>query len=172
MPKIAAFLLIVLTLALTAAAQSPCTRYTAPGFSICVPEGWQLKPGSEAVYTAIFGPRSEVFVSNINFKFAVSSYPVETHVDGTLDYLFKHYKEYGITDIKLLSRARFDTDTKVPGVKLVFLTEFSGMTLNSVQYMMELKTGKLAVTGTGLNTQKASDDKIFDAAVKSIKIEP
>jgi hypothetical protein len=173
MNKTIASILLTLFLAVSGLAQAPADRYiaTAGGFSLRPPTGWKLEQKEGEKYKSAFGPASEVFVPNLNFKDAVNAIALAEYADASVEYILKTYEKFGATNLKLISRTDFVTDSKERGVKIVFRCEYKGMQINTAQYYFDTGVIKLIATFTALESEKAVNDKLFDAAVKTLQIE-
>lgn len=173
MKKSIALTILILISALAGLTQTPCERYVAPagGFSMCPPPGWTLKDREGQQYKMMFGPPSEVFNANLNFKEEVTAIALKEYVDATVDNILKNYASVGATSTKLVSRTEFVTDSMERGEKTNYLTDFKGMQINTAQYIFNAGAKKLLATFTALESDKAANEKLFDAAIKTLQID-
>ncbi len=165
--------LLLLAFALAGHAQATGDRYVAVagGFSIRPPAGWRLEAKEGKKFKLAFGPASKVFMANLNFRDDVNAAGPKEYVTGSIDYLLENFKTIGATNTKLISRTDFVTDSGEGGEKIVYLTEFKGLQINTAQYYFSNGEKKLIVTFTALEAEKAGNDPVFDAAVKTLQLD-
>jgi hypothetical protein len=172
MKKIFVISLLVLMFALSSLAQETCTRVTetAGGFSYCSPAGWTVGDSDGERFKVVWGPRSTVFTANINVQPSTSTAPLGEFTDAAVKAILGSGEKLGATSIALVSRGEFVTDSKKKGSRLEFRTEFKGLWLSTFLYVFDAGSGKLIVTGTTLESEKAANEKLFDAAMKTFQI--
>lgn len=177
MYKTFAITLFILTFSLADFGQEICSRYTpaGAGFSIYPPVGWRWEDKKDDNYKRSFGPASTVFVANLNFKEAVNTLPLNEFVDisikSVLDKFNQLSNDAGVASVKLISQGDIVTTQTERGVKVVFLADFKGLLIDSTQYYFDTGTKKLILTFTCLESEKASNDKLFDQSVKTLQID-
>ncbi len=172
MTKIFAITLLILTFVVANNAQAKCERYSPPGagFSVCIPEGWTLQDDDKgAKFKNAVSPASSGSPANLIFLLDETPLKLKEYVDASNVETLKNPATLGFSSIKLASRSDFVTDTNEPGVKSVFLETYQGTQLYAVQYMYDAGKKKLIITFTTLESAKAVNEKIFDAAVKTLK---
>jgi hypothetical protein len=164
--------LLTLFLALACVAQAPAERYVASDgvLSIRPPAGWiwQAREGSK--YKSAFGPASDVFRANLNFQDEMTAISLDDYADACIEHILKTYEKLGATNAKRVSRTEIVTDSKERGIKVAYLCEYKGLQINSVQYLFDTGKKKLIATFTALEAEKAVNDRIFDAAIKTFEI--
>jgi hypothetical protein len=174
MNKILATTVFVLALALSGFAQATCTRHTeiAGGYSFCPPAGWAVEESPGQKFKIVMGPVGNVFTPNINVQSSDSTIALSAYADAAVKAILESVgdKVVGASNIDLVSRTAFTTDSKLTGIKVVFRTNFQGIVIYSAQYMFDTGKGKLLVTGTSLESEKEANGKLFDAALKTFKI--
>lgn len=171
MKKIFAISLFVSMFALTSLAQETCTRLTetAAGFSYCAPAGWTISDSEGNKFKVALGPRATVFTPNINVQTNTSNAPLGEYTDTSIKAILGAVEKLGATSIALVGRGEFVTDSKQKGSRVEFRTEFKGLWISSFQYLFDTASGKLIITGTALESEKAANEKLFDAAMKTLK---
>jgi hypothetical protein len=177
MNRLLAITLLILTFALSSAAQKTCDRYSPAGrgFSICPPAGWRSVDGKEPNSKVMLGPTSNVFVANMNFREEATALSLKDYVDASVDYILATFNKpdntTGVTRVKLKSRTDFVTQRNLIGIKVVFLDDLKGLLINSTQYYFDTGNKKVVVTCTALESEKAVNDKLFDASAKTFRID-
>jgi len=165
----------VVVLTFTGVAQEgACQRHSesAGGFSICQPEGWSVVQREGQKYKIVFGPRGETFTPNINFKEEANSAALADYVASSLKVILENYEKFGATGVKVIDQADFKTDSGAPGIRVSLSTIFKGLTIRTIQYYLEGNPGqKLIVTGTSLEADQNTNDKVFDRAARSFRLD-
>ena len=156
------------------AQEAACQRHseTAGGFSICAPEGWRVEERTGQKYRIIFGPRGEVFTPNLNFKDEASSTSLADYVAASLKNILANYEKVGATSVKVVDQADFKTDSGLVGVRVSLSTVYRGLTIRTLQYYFNGKSGqKWIVTGTSLEPERETNDKVFDRAARAFRLD-
>lgn len=157
-------------------AQETCNRHSEPagGFSMCVPTGWTVEARESSTFKVLFAPRSTVFTANINFRSIVLSqaYPLSEFAAAAGKKAVESAKEFGATSTKFLDQSEFVTG-RLKGIRIRLLSEFKGLMIATWQYLFVGKDGKtiLVVTCTGLDSDRASLDPLFDRTVKTFQLD-
>jgi hypothetical protein len=173
MKKILALFLLVLTLAFAASAQDTCERHTyLAGYSFCAPAGWKDFSDKMSADTAVYagGPVSGNFQANVSVSVAQGVATFKVFVDGNIKSMLDDPAGMGATSIKLVRRSEFTTDAKDKGEKVEFDTVANKMNFATFQYFFEKGNFKFAIVGTALESEKAANEKLFDAVAKSFRI--
>jgi hypothetical protein len=169
---------IAFVLALTfncVAQQKDCQRHAEPsaGFSVCPPEGWTTQREEGQKYAAIFGKRGEVFTPNLNFKDEANSALLADYVAASQKNILTNYEKLGATSIRVVDQGDFRTDAGLAGLRVSFSTLYKGLVIRTLQYYFNGKAGqKLIITGTALEVDREANDKIFDGAARTFRLEP
>lgn len=154
------------------AAQS-CTRHfeSQGGFSICIPDGWVVKEQQGEAYKMLFGEPSDGFAPNVNVKEGISDLEINAFVAAGIEWMLANKEKIGVTSIQVQGQSDFVTDAGVRGVRVAFLSEYKGLWVRSIQYILPASpTRKLVVTGTSLDKNKEVFDRILDRSAKSFRI--
>lgn len=166
---------MILPGACSVAGQETCKRHVESqgGFSICIPYGWTVEVQEGQKYKQLFAPAAEQLTPNINFKDDTDSRSVDDYATVSVKYILDHIKEnVGVTDVKLLSQDHFVTASAIPGIRVVFRSEYKGLVVRTVQYYFSGSPNqKFILTGTALDKDQAVFDSIFDSAAKSFRFE-
>ncbi len=176
MNKILAITLLIFTFVLSSVAQKTCDRYSPAGggSSICPPAGWRWADGKEPNSKVMFGPASNVFVANINFREEATALSLKNYVDASVDQILAAFNKpdntAGVTSVRLMSRTDFVTERNLIGIKVVFLDDLNGLLIKSTQYYFDAGNKMVIVTFTALDSEKAVNDKLFDASAKSFQV--
>lgn len=158
--------------ALSALAQ-PCTRHTEAqgGFSICIPDGWAAKAQQGEGFQMLYGQPADGFTPNLNFKEEMSNLELSDYVAAGVKNILASKEKIGATSIDVQGQSDFLTDAGLRGSRVVFLSEYKGHWVRTIQYLFASSPGrKLIVTGTGLEKNKEVFDHVFDRAVKSFRV--
>jgi hypothetical protein len=81
-------------------------------------------------------------------------------------------EERGAEARKLIGWTKFTTDSNLTGSRTVYETIYKGMTIRTIQIILDAPGKKLLLTGTALVENKDKSDKILDAVARSIAITP
>lgn len=168
---------VALVLALTlncVAQQKECQRHaeTSAGFSVCPPEGWSVHNKEGQKYAIILGPRGSGFTPNINFKDEVNSAPLADYVAASLKTILTSYEKLGATSLKVVDQREFTTDSGMKGFRVSFSTVYKQLTIRTLQYYFNGKAGqKFIITGTALEADSETNDKLLDRAAKSFRLD-
>ena len=118
---------VILTFAITSAAQANCARRieTAGGLSFCPPEGWIEEKKAEDKYSRFFGPAQEGFTANLNIKDETSALLLPDYVAGSIKRILlpASAEKMGATSVKLVNQSEFITTSSLRGFKVEFRTE-------------------------------------------------
>ena len=150
-----------------------CTRHVESqgGFSICIPDGWVAKERQGETYKMLFGEASDGFAPNLNFKEGMSNLELSDFVAAGTKATLASKEKIGATSIEALGQSDFVTDAGVPGIRLVYLSEYKGHWVRTIQYIFAASPSrKLIVTGTSLEKNKEVFDRVFDRSAKSFRI--
>jgi hypothetical protein len=93
------------------------------------------------------------------------------YVDATNKYTLGHFAEIGFTSVELLSRTAVVTDANVTGIKSTLQEDLKGIKLWGFQYIFDTGKNKLLVTFTTFDSERAANEKLFDATIKTLKID-
>jgi hypothetical protein len=150
-------IVLLLLFCATYSKAQPCTRHTEVegGFSVCLPEGWETRKKPNDKFTTLYGPRTEGFTPNLNFKDELSKLTLRAYVAAGIDTILASKDKFGATSIESLGQTNFSTATSLTGIRVVFRAEFKGTMLRLIQYCFDLGNGrKLILTATGLDKNK------------------
>src|SRR5436190_2192033 len=163
----------MLACALSALAQETCTRHmeAAGGFSYCLPAGWTVQEYPGQKFKVVTGPTSEVFTANINVQANNNTAELRSYADAGIKAYLANGGSLGKNNLSLAGRSEFITDSGEKADKAVFRVEHKGMMVLVLQYVVDTGKGKLHFTGTTLESEKGVNEKLFDAAMKTFKIE-
>jgi hypothetical protein len=169
------FSIILLLFTLPAAAQTTCTRHTEPAgrFSYCPPAGWAPKDSaSGGPYKTFTTPQGTTITANFNVKDEATTISNAEYMALALKLLLSGNEARGVDARKIIGWTDFTTDTNIKGSRMVYEMLYKGMQMRTVQYVLDLPGKKLLLTGTTLEQNKDTTDKIFDALAKTIKLTP
>jgi hypothetical protein len=167
---------VILTFAITSAAQANCARHieTAGGLSFCPPEGWIEEKKAEDKYSRFFGPAQEGFTANLNIKDETSALLLPDYVAGSIKRILlpASAEKMGATSVKLVNQSEFITTSSLRGFKVEFRTEWKSWVISTVQYYFEAALdNKFVVTLTSVEAQRAKLDPVCDDSVKTFRLE-
>ena len=167
---------VILTFAITGAAQANCARHIemAGGLSFCPPEGWIEEKKAEEKYSRFFGPEQEGFTANLNIKDETSGIPLPDAVAGSIKQILlpASAEKMGVTSVSLVNQSEFITTSNLRGFKVEFRVELKGWIIRTVQYYFGAALDKkFVLTFTSLESQKAKLDPICDDSVKTLRLE-
>jgi hypothetical protein len=160
--------LLVVVFAVAGLAQTPCTRYAAGDFSICQPAGWTAADSKDGGFKII---SSATNTANLVFNEEAQPLKLSDYVDATNKYTLEHFADSGFSSVALLSRTAVVTDANVTGIKSTLLEEMKGTKLCGFQYIFDTGKNKLLVTFTTFESERAANEKLFDATIKTLKID-
>ena len=163
--------MLVLAFAIAGLAQTPCSRYTADGYSMCTPAGWTGETEAGSKDQTFYAASAGGVRANLIFSDVVSPMKFAEFVTATNDYTLKNYVSLGFSSIELASRSEFLTDTYEHGAKSVFLEGIQAYKLCGYQYMFDTGKKKIFVTFTALASDRTANEKLFDETVKTLKID-
>jgi|SRR6185503_8873454 len=169
---------VLVTILLIAGAQfvpaQTCNRHVEPqgGFSICIPDGWNVREQADAKFKALFGPPADNFAPNINIRDGMSTASLSDYVADGIKTILANAEKIGADSIEPLGQSDFDTDSGLHGIRVVFQSNYKGFLARTIQYIFDAGNGrKLIVTGTGLEKNKEVFDRVYDRAVKSFRLQ-
>jgi len=167
---------VILTFAITGAAQANCARHveTAGGFSFCPPEGWIEKKKTEEKYSQFLRPEQEGFTANLNIKDETNATPLTDYVAAGIKRILlpATAEKMGVTSVNLVNQSEFITSSSLPVFKVEFRVELKGWIIRTVQYYFEATIDKKFVaTFTSVEAQRAKLDPICDDSVKTLRLE-
>jgi hypothetical protein len=167
---------VILTFAITVAAQANCSRHveTAGGFSYCPPEGWIEQKKAEEKYSQFFGPDQEGFTANLNIKDETSAAPLTDLVAASIKQILlpASVEKMGVTSVSLVNQSEFITPSSVRGFKVEFRVELKSWIIRTVQYYFDAGVDKkFVLTFTSIEAQRAKLDPICDDSVKTLRLE-
>ena len=168
--------LVILTLAITGAAQANRARHveTAGGFSFCPPEGWIEKKTTEEKYSQFFGPEQEGFTANLNIKDETSPTPLTDLIAASIKQILlpASAERFGVTSISLVNQSEFITSSSLPVFKVEFRVELKAWIIRTVQYYFAGAVDKkFVLTFTSVEAQRAKLDPVCDDSVKTLRLE-
>lgn len=145
-------------------AQSPCTRHyeRAGGFSYCPPAGWSPKDSPNSPYKTFVAPRDSL-LANFNVKTEASSLSHAEYMVASLRILLDGNEVRGEDVRKIIGWTEFKTASGISGSRMVYEFVYKGISIRTIQVVLDLPGKKLLITGTAQVTDKATTDKIFDA---------
>jgi hypothetical protein len=167
---------VILTFAITGAAQANCVRHIEPagGLSFCPPEGWIEQKKAEEKYSRFFGPEQEGFTANLNIKDETNAAPLTDLVAASIKQILLpgSAEKMGVTSVSLLNQSEFITTSNLRGFKVEFRVELKDWIIRTVQYYFDgALDKKFVLTFTSLEAQKAKLDSISDDSVKTLRLE-
>lgn len=177
MTRIARYLLLTILIVVVANSISAqtCTRHTElqGGFSLCIPDGWVVREKKpDAKYRSLFGPMSNGFAPNINFRDEMSDLKLSAYVAEGIKLVLASTQKIGATSIEPLGQSDFITDSGIRGIRAIFQTLYKGILVRTTQYYFPAGSNrKIIVTCTGLDNNKEVFDRVFDRTVKSFRLE-
>lgn len=140
---------------------------TAGGFSFCVPKGWNARDRPGMKFKIILGQAADGFSTNINvvdeeFSGVLGDYVTANKL--SLTELLKDYQE--------VSESNFKTESENPCIKLTITDEQNGIKLRQAFYFFNGPLGKkLVITCSALAKDGEKFDLLFDASMKTFKLE-
>lgn len=154
-------------------AQEHCTRHVEQqgGFSICLPDGWDVRERPNQKYRVLFGPVSDSFAPNVNFKDQISTLALQDYVTSETKNILARKADLGMDSIDLVSQSNFTTASGLRGLRAVFVSLYKGFSVRTIQYYFDVGNDrKLIVTGTSLEKNKEVFDGVFDRVAKSFRM--
>ena len=113
MKKTLSAAVLILTFAITCAAQANCARHieTAGGLSFCPPEGWIEQKKAEEKYSQFFGPEQEGVTANLNIKDEINTTPLTDLVAASIKQIIlpASAEKLGVTSVSLVNQSEFTT---------------------------------------------------------------
>jgi len=154
------------------AAQEPCNRSLEPegGFSLCVPEGWEVTKKEGEKYKLYFAPAGERFTANINIKVGESTLALDDYATASVDHILKNFRTFGPTDVKALTKNSFSTRGGLAAIKATFHVEYKEIVIRSIQYYFSDADRKLVLTCTLPDADAATMEPVCDRAAKSFQL--
>jgi hypothetical protein len=139
----------------------------AGGFSFAAPQGWQFKDFPGMKFQLAFGPAENDFPPNINVVDENFSGNLEAYEKANEQSLPKFFKDFNILD-----RAEFKTTDGNLVMKLATANEQNGKKLRQLFFFLDGPPGKKLVTTCTTSAESGSKfDKLFEASVRSFKLE-
>ena len=162
---------ICLFIALSGYAQETCPRHTetAGRFSYCPPAGWVSKDPTSGTYKTFVTPDNATVRANLNMKDEVTSSTHNEYMAAALKILLADNPTKGADTRKVIGWTDFTTASNLRGSRMVYETEYKGLFLRTVQYIFDVPGKKLILTGTALESSKATTDPIFDGVAKTLR---
>jgi hypothetical protein len=101
----------------------------------------------------------------------MSNLELSAFVAAGIKWTLANKEKIGPSSIEFQGQSDFVTDAGVRGVRVVFLSEYQGLWVRTIQYVFPASpTRKLVVTGTSLEKNKEVFDRVFDRSAKSFRI--
>jgi hypothetical protein len=155
-------------------AQETCKRNLEPqgGFSVCVPEGWNVQVREGQKFKMMFAPAAEKFTANINIKIEESSSLLSSYAGASVKKVLASSSTLGATSIKLVGWTDFSSTSGLAANRVVFETEYKGLLITTVQYYFDSERNqKFVFTGTCLVKDRDVFESVFERAAKSFRLE-
>jgi hypothetical protein len=176
LPKLGRFFLatVVLLAGVQYLAAQTCNRHveSVGGFSICFPEDWTARERPGDKFKSLFGPASDNFSPNINFRDEKSNAALSEYAAAGVRFILANKEKIGATSIEPLGQSDFVTDSGMRGIRVLLKSLYKGFEVRTIQYLFDDGNGrKLIVTGTSLEKNKEVFDRVFDRALKSFRVE-
>ena len=176
MKKTLSAAVLILTFAITCAAQANCARHieTAGGLSFCPPEGWIEQKKAEEKYSQFFGPEQEGLTANLNIKDETNAIPLTDLVAATIKELVlpANAEKMGVTSVSLMNQSEFITTSSLRGFKVVFRVELKSRIIRTVQYYFDAPVDKKFVLNFAFGEADwAKLDPVCDDSAKTFRFE-
>ena len=165
---------VLMAVALSCAAQTPCRRNLESGFSYCPPDGWAIQQSLDNKFKTFFGPSSPVLTPNIQATEEDDEASLPDHVAVGIKYILANLQKAGATAVTVLNQSEFVTTSGVRGIKVVFHMENSAkvLTLRTYQYYFSGRANrKLVVSASVLESDRNKFEPLFDRAMKSFQLD-
>jgi hypothetical protein len=133
---------------------------TAGGFSFAPPLGWTAKAEPGEAFRVFSGPG---FTS-----IRIRSIPSTGTLSADTDAAVRGFSRASANS--LVSRTEFVTDSRAKGNKLVLRTDVKVDALITLMYVFDTGKAKLVFTGAMLESEREDNEKLVDAAVRSLQI--
>ncbi|HEY6047367.1 MAG TPA: hypothetical protein VIU65_12235 [Pyrinomonadaceae bacterium] len=163
--------LFILLSAFSTFAQTNCTRHVEPvgRFSFCPPEGWTAEVSPSSPYKTFFAPQDG---TNMNVKEERVTVSNSEYMAAALKLLLGDNESLGPEATKVVGWTDFTTTSNIHGSRMVYEKLYKGISLRIIQFVFDLPGRKLLLTGTGRESSKTLNDKIFDDVARSLKLTP
>ena len=135
------------------------------GFSIVIPESWQVTEIPGFKYKALAGQTENDFTSNINFVDEAFDGELNFYVDASIEHLETLFGE----NFELLQRGDFVTLKKLNGVRLVTSVSLFNVNARQIMYFFPGKGKKMVITCTIPVESGESRDAFFDGIVETFE---
>ena len=135
-------------------------------YSYRVPKGWEQKAGPQPGLTMFVAPKESGYAANIVTSVESFAEPVRAYADANLKAV-----QAAFPDSKILTDAKFATDSNAPSYKVKFQNKTKDTDLMQTMYFFEGRADqKIAVTCTAPLKQGPELESLFDACMKSFAI--
>ena len=135
------------------------------GFSILLPESWQVAEMPGLKYKVLLGQKENNFTSNITFADEAFGGDLNFYVDACIEQLKNLFKE----NIKIMERNDFITTKKLKGEKLVMNSLQHDRDMRQTMYIFPGNGKKIIVTCTVLAEKSETYDELFDKTIKTFE---
>jgi hypothetical protein len=135
------------------------------GFSILIPESWQVIEMPSLKYKVIIGQTENNFTPNINFADEAFGGDLNFYVDASIEQLKKLLGE----NIEITERSDFVTIKKLKGVKLVTNSLQYDRHIRQIIYFFPGNGIKMVSTCTVLAEADETYNELFDKTMKTFE---
>jgi hypothetical protein len=136
------------------------------GFSYVPPDGWIVHPFPGLKYRIVAGPIEGGFAPNINVVDQLFAGSLEEYVGANLDALQQFLAEF-----RIVKQEDFQTTDGLQGVRVITYANHNGRTLRQTYYLFGNGNTKYVVTCTSRSEGGEELDPIFEASMKTFRVE-
>jgi hypothetical protein len=135
------------------------------GYSILVPESWQVTEMPSLKYKILIGQTENNFTPNINFADEAFGGDLSFYVDACIEQLKKLFGK----DIEIVKRSDFVTIKNLKGEKLVINTLQHDIRMRQLMYIFPGNGKKIVITCTVPAGTGETYDGFFDKTIKTFE---
>lgn len=165
-------LFFILIAAPVYAADNTCQRHieSSGDYSLCPPDGWEIRPPGDSQYHSFFGKASGSLNPNINVYDETTDLPLKKYAEEGQKQAIKMALDAGFKRVDIVNQSDFVTHAEEKAIRTVYSSEFKGNQIVTVQYMFNGTRGrKIVVTCTVPESQKEKFMPICDQSLKTYR---
>jgi len=135
------------------------------GFSILIPESWQVAEMPSLKYKVLIGQTKNNFTPNITFVDEAFGGDLNFYVEASIEQL----KRLLGNNIEIMERSDFVTIKNLKGVKLVTKSLQYDRHIRQIMYIFPGNGKKIVVNCTVLTEEGEPYDELFDKTIKTFE---
>ena len=135
------------------------------GFSIMIPDAWEVQEIPGLKYKALVGPADNDFTPNINFVDETFDGSTDVYVSAVITQLKNLFDE----NIEILQRDSFVTSKNLSGEKVVFNTVQYGLQFRQILYCFPGNGIKIIATCTAAGKSGEAFAEMFDRTLATFE---